>query len=107
MDNRDYILSFTAASVLRAESVRLACLHAELKDWDAVRERAVADNLLQARKTASAVRVCRELVFRLQGGRMLKKLISHVPQKWVDLACAFSSRTSCQRLQAPITPGTP
>ena len=62
-----YILSFTAASVLRAESVRLVRLHSELKDWDAVRATAVADNLLQARKTASAVRVCRELVFRLQG----------------------------------------
>ena len=62
-----YVLSFTAASVLRTESVRLAELYVDLKDWDAVRERAVAGNLLQARKTASAIRVCRELAFRLQG----------------------------------------
>jgi hypothetical protein len=67
MHEQDYILSFTAAGVLRAECVLLAELHARLGDWDAVRSTAVADNLLQARKAASATRVCRELVFRLQG----------------------------------------
>lgn len=67
MHEQDYILSFTAAGVLRSECVLLAELHARLGDWDAVRSTAVADNLLQARKAASATRVCRELVFRLQG----------------------------------------
>ena len=67
MQDDSYILSFTAAGVLRPESVLLAELYARLGDWDAVRSTAVTDNLLQARKAASATRVCRELVFRLQG----------------------------------------
>ena len=67
MQDDSYILSFTAAGVLRPESVLLTELYARLGDWDAVRSAAVSDNLLQARKAASATRVCRELVFRLQG----------------------------------------
>ena len=67
MRNDSYILSFTAAGVLRTESVLLAKLHGRLGDWEEVRAKAVSDNLLQARKSASAVRICRELVLRLQG----------------------------------------
>lgn len=67
MQGDGYILSFTAAGVLRTESVLLAELHARLGDWVEVRAAAVSENLLQARKAASATRVCRELVFRLQG----------------------------------------
>lgn len=66
MADQPYILSFTAASVMREESLRLADLFAELRDWDAVRQRAVAENLLQARKGSSSKRICRELVFRLR-----------------------------------------
>lgn len=66
MVEQPYILSFTAASVLREESRRLAELFSELADWQAVRERAIAQNLLQARKASSSTRVCRELVFRLR-----------------------------------------
>jgi hypothetical protein len=62
-----YVLSFTAASVCLPESVRLAELYAEHQDWDATREVAIANNVIQARKSASAKRICRELVFRLQG----------------------------------------
>ena len=62
-----YRLSFTAAGVMRAESVHLAHWHQTLGDWDTVRTQAVAQNLLQARKTASATRISRELVLRLQG----------------------------------------
>ena len=67
MRNGSYILSFTAAGVLRTESVALARLHQRCDNWEEVRANAIAENLLQARKSASAVRICRELVFRLQG----------------------------------------
>lgn len=67
MQNDSYILSFTAAGVLRTEAVLLAELYARVGDWKAVCSNALSDNLLQARKTASATRVCRELVFRLHG----------------------------------------
>lgn len=46
-----YVLSFTAASVCLPESVRLAELYAERQDWDATREVAIANNVIQARKT--------------------------------------------------------
>ena len=62
MQDDSYILSFTAMGVLRPESVLLAEPYARLGNWDAVRSTAVTDNLLQARKAASATRVCRELV---------------------------------------------
>ena len=66
MEPLTYRLSFTAAGVMRAESVHLAHWHQTLGDWDTVRTQAVAQNLLQARKTASATRIGRELVLRLQ-----------------------------------------
>ena len=50
---------------MRAESVRLAYWHQTLGDWDTVRTQAVAQNLLQARKRASATRIGRELVLQL------------------------------------------
>lgn len=61
-----YVLSFTAAGVLLQESRLLADLYSHLRDWDSVRQQAVVENSLQARKPASAVRVARELALRLQ-----------------------------------------
>lgn len=61
-----YLLSFTAAGALREDSVRLAELYTRLRDWRSVREHALRVNILQARKTSSASRIVRELLFRLQ-----------------------------------------
>lgn len=66
MRNDSYILSFTAAGVLRPECVRLAEAYLELGDWSQVRQFSSNNNLLQAAKASSGTRVCRELVFRLQ-----------------------------------------
>lgn len=61
-----YILSFTACGVLKHESIRLAQLYIELKDWDAVREQAVSQNVLQSRTASSLKRLAQELCLRLQ-----------------------------------------
>ncbi len=60
-----YKLSFTGVSLALAESVILAQLYLDLGDWQAVREAALARNLLQQRATASAKRVFQELPPRL------------------------------------------
>jgi len=61
-----YILSFTACGVLKHESVRLAQLYLELKDWDAARRQVVSQNLLQSRTSSSLKRLAQELCLRLQ-----------------------------------------
>ncbi len=61
-----YSLSFTTGSLFHPESVKLAALFLEFKDWNAVRERVLADNLLQARTLNTSQRVCREILSRLK-----------------------------------------
>lgn len=66
MNSERYILSFTGARLQRAESVLLAELFQECRDWGQVRLEAEGGNILQVRTLSSATRVARELVFRLQ-----------------------------------------
>lgn len=62
---RRYALSFTTGALLVKEATILAPLHAEHAEWEAVRDRAVAQNLLQARTYRAGVRLTREVVKRL------------------------------------------
>lgn len=62
---RRYALSFTTGALLLREAALLAPVYLERRDWEAVREAAVAGNLLQARTHATAVRRARETVKRL------------------------------------------
>jgi len=60
-----YALSFTTGALLAREAAVLAPLRDGLHNWEQVRERAVAENLLQARTRATALRRARETVKRL------------------------------------------
>lgn len=60
-----YKLSFTAAPLLQQESVKLAELFMECKDWDMVRDEVLSKNLLQARTQSSLRRICQEVIPRL------------------------------------------
>ncbi len=60
-----YALSFTTGALLAREGALLAPLYVEIRDWEQVRDRAVADNLLQARTHRTGVRLVRETVKRL------------------------------------------
>ncbi len=60
-----YNMSFTAAALLHQPSVLFASLYSSFGDWQAVRSRVLADNLLQARTRNTAHRICREVVARL------------------------------------------
>jgi Putative inner membrane protein (DUF1819) len=58
-------MSFTTGSLFHRESVRLAALYLEFKDWNTVRDTVLSANLLQARTLNTSKRVCREIISRL------------------------------------------
>ncbi len=60
-----YNMSFTVGGLLLSESVLLAKLYIEIKDWTQVRKLACRDNLLQIRTMSARERIVREVVFRL------------------------------------------
>lgn len=66
MKNEKYKLSFTTGSLYLSESIKIAELYLQAKDWDLVKEQAMKINLLQSRTQSSAIRLYRELAQRLQ-----------------------------------------
>ena len=57
-----YALSFTTGALLAREGALLAPVYVDVRDWEKVRDRAVEDNLLQARTHRTGVRLVRETV---------------------------------------------
>ncbi len=66
MNGERYSMSFTTGGLFQRESVELAALYLQLNDWDALREKVIADNLLQARTLNTLKRICREITSRLK-----------------------------------------
>jgi hypothetical protein len=66
MGNDRYRMSFTTGGLFHRESLILAALYLDLGDWNSVRDRVIAENLLQARTLNTLRRVCREIVSRLK-----------------------------------------
>ena len=66
MDADKYIMSFSTGGLFYRESVKLASLYLERKDWKKLRSKVLESNLLQARTSKSAERVYREASARLQ-----------------------------------------
>jgi len=60
-----YSMSFTAGGLLHNESLKIASQTLSLDDWESVRDRVIAENLLQARTLNTLKRVCREIISRL------------------------------------------
>ncbi len=59
-------MSFTTGGLFHRESVELATLYLDLGDWNSVRDKVVAENLLQTRTLNTLQRVCREVISRLR-----------------------------------------
>ena len=59
-------MSFTTGTLFCRETVRLAVLFVDLKDWNAVRNTVIAGNLLQARTQNTSKRFCSEIISRLK-----------------------------------------
>ena len=66
MSNDRYSMSFTTGSLFHRESVELASLYLGLGGWSAVRDKAITENVLQARTLNTRKRVCREIISRLR-----------------------------------------
>ncbi len=66
MNNNRYSLSFTSATLLYRESITVAELFFELKDWSKVRTAVITDNLLQVRTQNTSQRLCSEIMSRLK-----------------------------------------
>jgi len=66
MSTDRYSMSFTTGGLFHHESVELAALYLDLGDWDSVRNKAIAENLLQTRTQSTLKRVSREIVSRLK-----------------------------------------
>lgn len=59
-------MSFTTGGLFHRESVELAALYFELGDWNSVRDKVTAENLLQTRTLSTLKRICREVISRLR-----------------------------------------
>ncbi len=66
MSNERYSMAFTTGGLFYRDSVKLAVLYLELKEWDSVREKVLAENLLQSRTLNSLTRQSREIISRLK-----------------------------------------
>lgn len=66
MSNDRYIMSFSTGGLFHRESVELVELYLDLYDWESVRDKVIAENLLQTRTLNTLKRVCREIGSRLK-----------------------------------------
>lgn len=66
MSSGRYSVSFTTGSLFHRESVGLAALYLDLGDWDSIRDKVIAENMLQTRTLSTLKRVCREVISRLR-----------------------------------------
>ncbi|WP_419597111.1 DUF1819 family protein [Thiolapillus sp.] len=66
MNSPRYRMSFSTGGLFLQESVLLATLYGEKKDWDQVRTEVIDNNLLQSRTVSTTKRIVREVIGRLQ-----------------------------------------
>lgn len=66
MEIEKYSLSFTSATLLHRESVLVAELYLQMKDWNEVRNKVIAGNLLQSRTLNTSKRIYSEVGSRLK-----------------------------------------
>jgi len=66
MASKKYSMSFTTGSLFRQESLKVARLFIDFRDWNAVRKKVLSENLLQTRTLNTLKRVYREISSRLK-----------------------------------------
>lgn len=66
MVQRYYSLSFTTSSMRKHESLKLAELYLQYRNWKSVRDYVIENNILQQRTTRSSKKLCQELISRLR-----------------------------------------
>jgi hypothetical protein len=65
-NNERFSMAFTTAGLLYRQSVTVAELFRKLKNWDLVRDKVYAENILQTRKHSTAKKIFREIASRLK-----------------------------------------
>jgi len=60
-----YRLSFTAGSLMLNETIKVAAIYLDVKDWDKTRQKAITENIIQKNTKATAKRQLQEIVRRL------------------------------------------
>ncbi len=60
-----YLMSFTTGGLFYGESIKVAELYLDVRDWQKVKVQVLAGNLLQSRTSSSAARVYREISSRI------------------------------------------
>ena len=65
MDSQKYNMSFTAGALLQSESVTIAKLYLELGSWNEVKDKSIANNVLQSRAVSTLKRISYEIISRL------------------------------------------
>lgn len=66
MNSKRYKTSFITGGLFHFESVKLAKLYLEQRDWKVVREHVIRENTLQVRTLSSLKRFCSEIISRLK-----------------------------------------
>lgn len=66
MKTDTYSMSFTTGSLLQHESLQLAALYLQMKDWEKLRKEVVDNNLLQSRTLNTLKRTTSEIISRLK-----------------------------------------
>lgn len=66
MSSTRYSMSFTTGCLFHRESIDLAAMYLDLGNWNAVRDKVIAENLLQTRTLNTLQRICREVISRLR-----------------------------------------
>ena len=76
-------MSFTTGGLFHRESLKLSELYREIGEWNAVRNKVISENLLQARTLNTSKRVCREIISRLKNlsSSELDLLVNANPQE--------------------------
>ena len=82
MTIKKYSMSFTTGSLFRQESLKIAGLFLDFRDWNVVRRKVLSENLLQTRTLNTLKRVYREISSRLKtlGEEELTLMLKGTPQ---------------------------
>lgn len=62
---KDYKLSFTSASLLINDSIKVAEIYSETNDWAKTKEVILKENILQRKKDSTVIRELQEIRYRL------------------------------------------
>lgn len=65
-------MSFTTGGLFHQESIKLAVLYLELRNWNVARDKVISSNLLQTRTLSTSKRICREIISRLKTFELLE-----------------------------------